>query len=98
MGPFSKMLAKLNSSCLASCKISEKIIPEKTAKLTDGRPDREEKRTNNGDFIGTSVRLDPIRNHLQILIQRSGELTSSFPREIFRKPVFFMISRGIELN
>ena len=98
MGPFSKMWAKLNSSCLPSCKISEKIIPEKNAKLTDGRADREERRTNNDDFIGTSVRLDPIRNHLQISIQRSGELTSSFPREIIRKPVFFMISRGIELN
>ena len=99
LGPFSKIWAKLNSSCLPSCKISEKIIPEKNAKLTDGRPVREEKRTNNGNFIGTSVRLDPIRNHLQISIQRSGELTSYFPREIIRKPgVFFMISRGIELN
>ena len=92
------MWAKLNSSCLPSCKISEKIIPEKNAKLTDGRADREERRANNGDFIGTSVRLDPIRNHLQISIQRSGELTDSFPQEIIRKPVFFMISRGIELN
>ena len=88
------MWAKLNSSCLPSCKISEKIIPEKNAKLTDGRADREERRANNGDFIGTSVRLDPTRNYLQISIQRSGELTDSFPQEIIRKAGFFYDFKG----